>query len=501
MTPPISQAHAQASGLELLSYLDPEDRDALLYFADERVLDPGEVLIEQGQPHAGLFIVMQGLLDVRVGSDASVSLGRRGPGQLLGELSFLTGDHASATVAALEATRVLALPQDMLGDLLGGSAVFAARFYQMLGKVVAGRLAESARRTLPVDTAITHSPELDAELRLRFDELSSKLEALEAEIGRHREMGGAALERMKEIWAPVMGFVRHLFSEESGLPPALHDDCGRYVRQRLMPYINQSAFGARAYSKPRGYAGDYKTIDQIYAQEPDGTGHLGPLMDAVMLALPGTHAVRNRRGLLVGLFEDLRESLGEEADDDHIQITSLACGPAREIFDFFEAVGDPKKLMVNCVDIDFEALAFVGQLAEKHGLKRRIRMHQESLIHVAAGRGRTVLRPQHMIYSIGLIDYFDDKFVVQLLNWIHESLRPGGWVVLGNFHPSNPDRPIMDHILNWPLVYRTEEDMRRIFADSKFGDRPVDVRYEEQGINLFARSSRPKDEAATQAPS
>ena len=91
-----------------------------------------------------------------------------------------------------------------------------------------------------------------------------------------------------------------------------------------------------------------------------------------------------------------------------------------------------------------------------------------------------------MIYSIGLIDYFPDNLVIKLLNWIRPLLRPGGRVVVGNFDPRNPDRAFLDHLLEWPLIYRNPDDIRRLFASSDFRDRPVDIRYEGRGINLFA---------------
>jgi hypothetical protein len=71
-----------------------------------------------------------------------------------------------------------------------------------------------------------------------------------------------------------------------------------------------------------------------------------------------------------------------------------------------------------------------------------------------------------------------------------DHLRPGGRVILGNFHPDNPTKAMMDHVLDWKLIHRSEDDMNRLFRSSKFG-RPCDeIRFEEQRINLFAIESR-----------
>jgi hypothetical protein len=58
--------------------------------------------------------------------------------------------------------------------------------------------------------------------------------------------------------------------------------------------------------------------------------------------------------------------------------------------------------------------------------------------------------------------------------------------VLGNFHPCNVTRAVMDHVLGWKLVHRTAEDMTRLYRASTFGRDCARVLYEEEGVNLFA---------------
>ena len=109
----------------------------------------------------------------------------------------------------------------------------------------------------------------------------------------------------------------------------------------------------------------------------------------------------------------------------------------------------------------------------------------ENLIHLASGRRRIDLEPQDLIYSIGLIDYLADEHVVALINYCYENLRPGGRLILGNFHPRNPEKAMMDHLVNWRLIHRTEGDLNRLYAQSKFARSSTRVLWEEQGINLF----------------
>jgi extracellular factor (EF) 3-hydroxypalmitic acid methyl ester biosynthesis protein len=109
-----------------------------------------------------------------------------------------------------------------------------------------------------------------------------------------------------------------------------------------------------------------------------------------------------------------------------------------------------------------------------------------NLIYLATGRQTLDLPQQDLIYSIGLIDYFNDDFVTKLMDWIFDHLRPGGRAILGNFHPKNPTRAFMDHVLDWRLIHRDEAKMDELYRASKFGKPYTSIFFEEEGINLFA---------------
>ena len=59
-------------------------------------------------------------------------------------------------------------------------------------------------------------------------------------------------------------------------------------------------------------------------------------------------------------------------------------------------------------------------------------------------------------------------------------------MILGNFHPENSGKAFMDHILEWKLIHRSEDEMNQLFAESKFGRPCSEIRFEQEGINLFA---------------
>ncbi|WP_110803466.1 class I SAM-dependent methyltransferase [Mycolicibacterium setense] len=269
-----------------------------------------------------------------------------------------------------------------------------------------------------------------------------------------------------------------------GTPGA--DEMGTFVRRETYPYLGLSTLIDRSYTKPRGYAGDYLTLQMVYDDQPDGAGRLGPYIDRWFLGIPASRAVKNRRKLLRDIIVDIAQSRRGRPT----AITSLACGPAREIFDIFGEPDHPD-IIATCLDIDDQALAYATSIARSIGVTGRVEFVQANVVKVALGRQVLELGDQDLVYSIGLIDYLADHLVVRLLDWMYHRLRPGGTAIVGNFDVDNPDRAFMDHLLDWRLIHRSPQDLADLFAQSEFGTARVQVRREAAGINLFASANRP----------
>ncbi|RZI37613.1 hypothetical protein EGT07_38410, partial [Herbaspirillum sp. HC18] len=70
------------------------------------------------------------------------------------------------------------------------------------------------------------------------------------------------------------------------------------VRQELRPYLERSAIGARCVTRPRGHAGDFSTMQLIYAAEPTGTDQFGVHFDKYLLEMAGLRGIRGRLRLV-----------------------------------------------------------------------------------------------------------------------------------------------------------------------------------------------------------
>ena len=479
------------SGLSFLTDLPDDDIAWMLEVGHERQVIANTILLKEGARAESLIFVLNGLVGVRVSFLEDQQVATLGPGEMLGEMGFIEERPASATVLAVENSLLLIVPYQALREALESRPGFGARFHRAVAMTISRRLRERERE---YGRLLSNQPETEAGQGDAWGRIASFLEGFKKAL---QESDRAALENGGQLPEERIGAVSdgfhslvRLLEEEIGdraeLQEAAREHLGARVQREVLPYLLLTRSAERLYSKPRGYAGDFQSIDWIYANEAGGTGRLGPALDRCFLDEPAAQAVRNRRGLLRRTITRLLE----RHRDRPVRIVSMACGPAREIFDVLDELGSPERLDATLIDIDPEALEQVREEIERRGVGASVRTFEGNLIYLAMGRQKIELEPQDLMYSIGLIDYFNDKLVSKLMSWGHRSLAPGGELVLGNFHPKNPDKALMDYVLDWRLTHRNEADMNRLFQQSAFGRACTRIEFEASGVNLFATCER-----------
>lgn len=454
----------------------------------------GDTILAQGATGETLFVLRQGRAHVRCDRFGhEISIETVAPGEPLGAISFAEGRPTTRAVVAEGEVEVAAYQREALDELFAAEPELAARFYQSLAAHLAGRLRHALDILPSAMTPAAEAPQrvsVERDLSLRDDAVSPAL------------AGAVALFRTVMLCVERALIDKTIDDEEAqrqtshacdelstALAEQAQGDCpealaqGAFAFRETFPTFMKSRFFDRVFSKPLGYAGDYGTIELIYSNQPAGEGRMGRFLDRWIMDRPAPRAVRSRRSFLTDL---IREEATHWRESTPMPITSLGSGPAREVFDLFEADPDPR-IHVTCLDIDAEALACAATEARRLGVSDSMTFVRDNLVRLARGHGSTNLPAQKLIYSVGVIDYLNDDFVVLLLNWIYDHLQLGGAVVLGNFDVANPDRAFMDHIAEWSLRHRSPEQLRGLFGRSKFGVSIVAIMAPEVGVQLFAR--------------
>jgi bacteriocin-type transport-associated protein len=136
----------------------------------------GTTLIQQEQAVPAVYLLLEGMLGIYVNIDNNGSVqekevAKRVRGEILGEMSFVDGGVASASVKALENAWVLALPQAALAAKFKEDRAFASRFYRSLVLILSNRYLDLLSRA-----GATHLSEEQHELLSEDIEVEDELD-------------------------------------------------------------------------------------------------------------------------------------------------------------------------------------------------------------------------------------------------------------------------------------------------------------------------------------
>ena len=132
--------------------LTEDERATLMRVATGTAFEGGETVINQGDTVANLMVVSKGMLRVThvfEGGHLSEFVGPLGPGDVVGEMSFVDGQGASATLIADGDVAVLVIPRQAVEAQLTADDSFSARFYKDLFLHLARRLRATNLRADP----------------------------------------------------------------------------------------------------------------------------------------------------------------------------------------------------------------------------------------------------------------------------------------------------------------------------------------------------------------
>ena len=131
--------------LDIFQQLRQEDIHWILASSELKTLSSNSVLVREDDPSETIFFIADGLFEVYVFADptSKLEVGQLGPGDVIGEISWLDRKPISASVRAIETGAVMALSTALLERKLAEDPGFAARFFRGIATLTAGRLRKT----------------------------------------------------------------------------------------------------------------------------------------------------------------------------------------------------------------------------------------------------------------------------------------------------------------------------------------------------------------------
>jgi CRP-like cAMP-binding protein len=137
----------QQSDHPLFRYFTDEERNRVEQLSELRHIPEGEYLIRAGDTDSTLFAVEGGHLDILAMRDGKpTTVATVGPGDVLGEVSFIDDSPRTVSVTAGEATIVRAWSRRTLSEALAFEPQILAKFAVAMCELLVERLRDTARR-------------------------------------------------------------------------------------------------------------------------------------------------------------------------------------------------------------------------------------------------------------------------------------------------------------------------------------------------------------------
>lgn len=321
-------------------------------------------------------------------------------------------------------------------------------------------------------------------MKFFMTEISTYLQEITATY-QHITSGGLSPSQGQEV---IDGLTDQFLGHADEITQTINDkilakEIKKAFRVRVYDWVYQSRIGQRTIERPRGYQGDYKTIDIFYDNKSLSEG-LGLYFDTHILTRHYAIAVRNRLQKMVAMLGDFITNGGFET----IKILNVACGPCREMREFFSSPQkSEKKLLFTCLDQDQEALEYSKEKLQNLPKHVGVRFVAEDVANMVKKPEQfsRLLGTQHLIYSIGLADYLPDRVLRKLVHFCFDLLEPNGQLVVTHKDRAKHKPVTPDWLCDWTFISRDEEQFLNVLQLNLLSDASYRVERDESQLIMF----------------
>ncbi|MEO8484229.1 MAG: class I SAM-dependent methyltransferase [Acidobacteriota bacterium] len=306
--------------------------------------------------------------------------------------------------------------------------------------------------------------------------------------GRHRD-----LDEIVSDFRELGGYARISEADGSHLAISLSHELAhalterqqrRGSREQILEQIEparavyaESPFVRRLQTWPRGYAGDFETIEYLLQQQ----NHAEPGRFAYWLeryALDSAIAQQHRNKVDLQARAIVDAALVSSTPEDVARILVLAAGGSPDLRQVQTLLSTSRAHIV-LLDQDPDALAFSAEQLPL--LRERLSLLNRNVVRGLQDARR--FGPYSLVVAGGLFDYLPDRMAVLVLRQIRERLlHAGGRVLFTNITEPNPYRYWIEYVGEWCLIHRSESEVRTLCHEAGFADESIEVKSDRTGL-------------------
>lgn len=225
----------------------------------------------------------------------------------------------------------------------------------------------------------------------------------------------------------------------------------RWRRHPLFRMLEQDPFTRRTRSR---HGADAVAMDYIYRGLPHRqrrlTTRVGQAIFEYTAELSGVaRAIRGRRDAIAKQIDAAIERTGAP------RILSIGCGHLRELS--LSSMAATKLGAMYAVDSNVEALE---RVREEHGHVRALEVVPGTVRDVL--KGTVTFERLDLVYAANLFETLAEPVARALVARLVEMLAPGGKLVIANLAPNVSSLGLVEGVMAWPVVWRTEDEVGRL---------------------------------------
>lgn len=255
-----------------------------------------------------------------------------------------------------------------------------------------------------------------------------------------------------------------------------------HFEPKVLKWCTKNSYISDLWTKPSGYAGDYRTIELICQNRRSWNVFADVFLNHLLrstMAEQHRAKVSDQADFIADIFKTRRKP----------KLLDAGCGPCFDVRLALQQVAPPQGTELVLIDLDADAISFSRNRIEESAPEIRIKFlteHVYSAIKQLSATQDEVMSYDAIIFG-GLFDYLADRIVVRILRMAVQLLRPDGQILFSQVSPDNPDRTFMKWYGDWELRERDEQALSRLCCGAGVDPGRVIFRRERCGIAILAQ--------------
>lgn len=243
----------------------------------------------------------------------------------------------------------------------------------------------------------------------------------------------------------------------------------------------RSPFVARLQAWPRGYPGDFETVERICRGENTAPEDAGVAIQCESYALNFPIAQQHRNKVRHQAQQIARAVYANRK----ARILAIACGGAPDFRELLPLL-QRRPVEIHLNDADPAAIAFAQEKLQR--IRRKCHWHEGNAL--ALFRRWRRLPPFDLVLAGGLFDYLKKRPATFLLHHAYEQLAEGGTLFFTNIAEGNPYRALIAYVGDWHLIERSEQQLVALTDAAAIPRTEVSIRREESGLAFLVEVTK-----------